>query len=240
MQKVGLQIQQWCLKRQVPVEYFQTVDSTSSFAKTIMMDPLENHHSLHVVVSESQEAGRGRGLNSWLNPAPGTSLLSTWSFRLTRPPQPITSIRVGLALYHAVTHAWPEAPFSLKAPNDLYLGDKKVAGLLLEAVEQGPHIRLLIGLGLNVFSSPNLESGTELLKHISPEQIEANWDHFLDELYRGFQTASDQVSQHLSAMDIQRLMMALNAYPALTSPYTKIEATGDLWQGSHKTNWFDL
>lgn len=240
MSGVGLWTQQWSLQKQIPVEYFPTVDSTSSYAKTLMADPLESHHKLHLVVAENQNSGRGRGLNSWVNPKSGTSLLSTWSFRVTRPPQPIMSARVGLALFQAITKVWPEAPFSLKAPNDLYLSDKKVAGILLEVVDQGPHIRLLIGLGLNVMDSPQLNTATHLQNHMDLNLIEKNWTSFLDELYHEFQTACDQLAHHLSEFDSKRLMIALNANPNLKSQYTKVDVDGSLWQGEKKTHWSEL
>lgn len=240
MAGVGFWTQEWCKKRQIPVEYFPTVDSTSSYAKSLMNDPLENHNSLHVVVTEAQNSGRGRGLNSWVNPTSGTSLLSTWSFRLTRVPQPIMSARIGLALYQSAVKVWPQAPFSLKAPNDLFLGDKKVAGLLLEVVDQGPHIRLLIGLGLNVLESPQLNTATDLQKHISVDLINSNWELFLDELYHEFQTACDQLAHELNDFDTKRLLHALNANPNLKEPYTIVENDGSLWQGSVRTHWSQL
>lgn len=231
---------QWCLEKQIPIEYFPSIDSTSNYAKTMMNDPLENHHPLHLVIADTQTSGRGRGLNSWVNGEHGCSLLSTWSFRLTRPPQPIMSARIGLALYQAATKTWPEAPFSLKAPNDLFLGNKKIAGLLLEAIEQGPHIRLLIGVGMNVLAGPALETATSLKEIIPQELISANWNLFLNELYKNFQQACDQVAPQLNSFDTQRLMEALNCFPGLEEPYSKVDPDGCLWIGTKKIHWSQL
>ena len=232
--------QYWCHEKQIPVEFFPSVDSTSNYAKSMVNDPLENHHNLHLVLAENQTSGRGRGLNSWVNIEGGSALLSTWSFRLTRPPQPIMSARIGLAVYQAATKAWPDVPFSLKAPNDLFLGSKKVAGILLEAIEQGPQIRLLIGLGMNVLESPALETATALKERVSPELIQANWEVFLTELYKNFQESCDQVSPHLNTFDIERLIVALNSYPGLKAPYSKIDPDGSLWIGSQQIHWSQL
>lgn len=237
---VAVWTRQWCQEKQIPVEYFPSVDSTSNYAKSMVNDPLENHQTLHVVLAETQTSGRGRGLNSWVNAENGSALLSTWSFRLTRPPQPVMSARIGLALFQAVTKVWADVPFSLKAPNDLYLGNKKVAGLLLEAVEQGPQIRLLIGLGLNVFEKPSLETATSLREMISPELITSNWALFLTELYKGLQESCDQVAPFLNAFDVERLVEALNSFPGLSEPYSKVEPDGSLWTGSKKIHWSQL
>ncbi len=205
-----------------------------------MNDPLENHKFLHVVIADAQTAGRGRGSHTWISPESGSSLLSTWSFRLTRPPQPVTSARAGIALYNAATKAWPQAAFSLKAPNDLYLGDKKVAGLLLEAIEQGPHIRLLMGLGFNVLKAPALDLATSLRSEVDEELILSNWEFFLNELFRELQMACDQLSHLLSSFDCERLLEALNQYPMLQKKYTSIDADGSLHSGLQVINWRDL
>jgi len=238
--QVGLRTQQWAQRRQIPVEYFPLIESTSAYSKTLLNDPQESLRPRHLVVAESQTHGRGRGLNSWINPQPGTSLLSTWSFRLTRPPQPIMSARVGLALHQAITKAWAEAPFSLKAPNDLYLGSKKVAGLLLEVIEQGPQIRLFVGLGLNVLASPPLETATNLATEIPVSRIDSNWDLFLDELLIELQSAVDQVGGQLTEIEARRLLQALNANPNLRLVYDKVESDGSLLQGSQRVAWTDL
>jgi BirA family transcriptional regulator, biotin operon repressor / biotin---[acetyl-CoA-carboxylase] ligase len=240
MQTLGFLTHNWCQKRQLPVEFFPSLDSTSSYAKTLMNDPLENHKPLHVVVTDLQTAGRGRGTHTWISPEAGKSLLVTWSFRLTRPPQPVTSARIGLALYNALTKAWPQVPFSLKAPNDLYLNDKKVAGILLEAIEQGPHIRLLVGLGLNVFEAPALETATSLKSSIEEELLISNWEFFLDELYRELQMACDQLSHHLSSFDCERLLECLNQFPLLKEKYLSIDPDGSLHSSTTKTHWWNL
>ena len=69
--------------------------------------------------------------------------------------QPTLSPLVGLALYKACSGTWPFLNWNLKAPNDLYISNKKVAGLLIETVTQGDDIRLLVGLGLNVLATPD-------------------------------------------------------------------------------------
>ena len=237
---IGLLTQSWCHKRQIPVEFFPSVDSTSTYAKTLMNDPLENHKPLHLVVADTQTAGRGRGTHTWISPDAGMSLFSTWSFRLTRPPQPVTSARVGLALYNAVSKAWPQGAFSLKAPNDLYLGEKKVAGILLEAIEQGPHIRLLIGIGLNVFSAPALDIATSLKNSLEEELISANWEFFLDELYKELQASCVQLSITLSSFDCERLVEALNKFPKLKEKYTLVDPEGSLHTKTEVIHWWDL
>ena len=59
----------------------------------------------------------------------------------------------GLALIEAVEIAAPAAPVALKWPNDLMLGDAKVAGILLERSGS----RVVAGFGVNLAVAPDIE-----------------------------------------------------------------------------------
>ena len=102
-----------------------------------------------VIVADHQTAGRGRLGRSW-SAEPGTSLL-VWV--LLRPPLPISEVPVvlmaaGLAACDAVETAAGFRP-RLKWPNDLVVGDRKLAGLLTESTP-GEVTAVILGLGINV------------------------------------------------------------------------------------------
>ena len=69
------------------------------------------------------------------------------------PPAPTLSLAAGLALIEAVDVAVPGQPLMLKWPNDLMLGGKKLAGILLERSGD----RVAVGFGVNLASAPALE-----------------------------------------------------------------------------------
>lgn len=98
-----------------------------------------------VIITELQRSGRGRQGRSWEAPAGKALLLSL----LLRPPIDVVAklpLLAGLAVaggIEAVTGAAPD----LKWPNDVLLGDKKVAGLLLERPAGDA---VIAGLGVNV------------------------------------------------------------------------------------------
>lgn len=66
------------------------------------------------------------------------------------PPAPALALVAGLALIEAVEVAAPGAPLSLKWPNDLILGDAKLAGILLERSGD----RVVVGFGVNLAGAP--------------------------------------------------------------------------------------
>lgn len=110
----------------------------------------------HVVVADRQVAGRGRGGRPWAS-EPGAG---TWASVVVRDVEPealgVLSLRVGLALAaHPVLRAAALAPLSLKWPNDLFAGEAKLAGVLVEARWRGAVADwVIVGVGCNVRVPP--------------------------------------------------------------------------------------
>jgi BirA family biotin operon repressor/biotin-[acetyl-CoA-carboxylase] ligase len=103
-------------------------------------------------VAEEQSGGRGRQGRPWLSP-PGESLLFSVLLRIESDPRwlPPVSVAAGLAVTEAVgVHAQNSRPL-LKWPNDVLIGDRKVAGVLVEATAtgRGAHA-VVVGIGINV------------------------------------------------------------------------------------------
>ena len=110
-------------------------------------------------LSAQQSKGRGRNNKKWENSDLMLSLL--WeSQSLQIYPKACESF--ALDLKNSLEKVWPELSLTIKAPNDLYLGDSKLAGLLLEVLKQGQWTALILGLGLNVFHSPSHISASHL------------------------------------------------------------------------------
>jgi BirA family biotin operon repressor/biotin-[acetyl-CoA-carboxylase] ligase len=106
-----------------------------------------------VVVADHQTAGRGRRGRTW-EAAPGSALLVSVLLRPSVPPERLArcTLAGALALADAVaaaTHGGVAA--GLKWPNDLVVGDRKLAGLLAEADLVGAAVRaVVVGAGCNL------------------------------------------------------------------------------------------
>jgi BirA family biotin operon repressor/biotin-[acetyl-CoA-carboxylase] ligase len=101
-----------------------------------------------VVVAEEQTAGRGRMDRTWESPARAGLTFSV----LLRPVVEHVGwvpLLGGLAVARALReHA--EVDAVLKWPNDVLVGDRKVCGLLAQAVQAGGELAVVLGIGLNV------------------------------------------------------------------------------------------
>jgi len=106
-----------------------------------------------VVAAGAQTSGRGRLGRSWASP----SGAGVYASAILRPPQDIVSlvtIAAGVAIAEGVEAA-TELRATLKWPNDVQAGPRKLAGILAEAGGAGvrPHY-VVVGFGINVTSAP--------------------------------------------------------------------------------------
>ena len=116
-----------------------------------------------------QEGGKGRHGRSW-ETVEGNFLGSTLvQVRPDDPPAPSLTLVAGLALIEALQTDAPAAPLSLKWPNDLMLGDAKLAGILLERSGD----RVVVGFGINLAGAPAIEgrktASLKPVKDIAPQ-----------------------------------------------------------------------
>lgn len=104
------------------------------------------------LVALAQDSGRGRHGRAW-ETITGNFFGSTIvQLRPSDPPAPALALATGLALIEAVEAAAPNANLSLKWPNDLMLGEAKLAGILLERSGD----RVVAGFGVNLAGAPTI------------------------------------------------------------------------------------
>lgn len=104
-----------------------------------------------VVVAEHQTAGRGRLDRTWVTPARSALTFSVLLRPTVAPARwPWLPLLTGVALQDAVGHG-----ARLKWPNDLLLGDHKLAGILVELVDTPSGPAAVVGVGINVSTAPD-------------------------------------------------------------------------------------
>lgn len=232
---IGQWTKDWASEKKIPVWYQIEVDSTNSFAKGYRLPNEVGACQLFVV--DHQRGGLGRNNSSWLDSELGSYLLCSWSFQTRGTPQPILAPRIGLALYRCLTKVWNQLDFALKAPNDIYIKDKKVAGVLIENVIIGAMNRLIIGIGLNVAAHPKdiPESGD--LGGVT----QAAWGKFLDLLWIELKGVTDRASEaSLTKPVTQELVQALNKWVGLSEPIIEVSPQGDLIRKNSRISWHQL
>jgi BirA family biotin operon repressor/biotin-[acetyl-CoA-carboxylase] ligase len=119
------------------------------------------------LVALDQRAGRGRQGRTWVS-VPGNFYGSTLvQLRSGDPAAQTLSLAAGLALAEAIDVSVPGQLLLLKWPNDLLLGGRKLAGILLERSGD----RVAVGFGVNLAAAPQLPDrvGASLGGRLRPE-----------------------------------------------------------------------
>lgn len=123
-----------------------------------------------LVLADQQTAGRGRGGKSWASER-GAGL---WLTLIERPREAsglgVLSLRVGLAVAEALDR-FAQEPIRLKWPNDLFIDQGKLAGILVEARWRQQSLEwVAIGLGVNVRAPQGVERAAAL--DVGAERLE--------------------------------------------------------------------
>ena len=140
------------LDQSVDVQTFKTINSTNTYLKEYL-----GVHSLTqplAVIAEKQTKGYGRFKRDFYSPDYGGIYLSLAVPLNNQPLNPsLVTTSIAIGVIHALQKFFPEQNFSVKWVNDLYIGHKKIAGILTEAtadLESLAPTELVIGVGINL------------------------------------------------------------------------------------------
>jgi len=130
------------------VYIYGRVDSTNDVARALAEDGAPEGT---VVIAREQTRGRGRGERTWFSP-PGSGLYLSMVFRPAGLENPnLLPVLAGLGVAGQLGSGFPGLAARLKWPNDIMVGDGKLAGILCEAAWEGDAPRhLVVGIGINV------------------------------------------------------------------------------------------
>lgn len=142
-----------CNSAEYYIEHFEVIDSTNTYARKEATGLWQRAGDARAVVvrADEQTAGRGQRGNVWCSGA-GENLLVSIVVRPTALPvvsQFVISQAIALAVRAAMTYLGIDVV--LKWPNDIYVGERKLAGILVELDCHGSQVgQVIIGVGLNV------------------------------------------------------------------------------------------
>ena len=171
--------------------YVPRTTSTNDLAFTL---PLPKETEIQIISAEEQTAGRGQGNSSWESES-GKNLTFSIVCRaeFVEPSKQFCVLQAAaLAERHVLAKICNDV--TIKWPNDIYIGNKKASGTLIQCdMENGKTRRMVIGVGLNVnqetFTSnaPNPVSLHNVVNH------ELNRDDLLHSIAERFAVEYDDL-----------------------------------------------
>ena len=133
--------------KQSQVAVLPVIDSTNQY----LLDRIGTLQSGDACVAEYQQAGRGRRGRKWFSPF-GANLYLSMFWRLEQGPAAAIGLSLVIGIVMAeVLRDLGASQVRVKWPNDLYLQDRKLAGILVELTgKTGDAAQIVIGAGINL------------------------------------------------------------------------------------------
>ncbi|WP_435951637.1 bifunctional biotin--[acetyl-CoA-carboxylase] ligase/biotin operon repressor BirA [Dryocola sp. BD626] len=129
------------------VAVLPVIDSTNQY----LLERLDSLQPGDACIAEYQQAGRGRRGRQWFSPF-GANLYLSMYWRLEQGPAAAVGLSLVIGIVMAeVLRELGAKDVRVKWPNDLYLNDRKLAGILVELTgKTGDAAQIVIGAGINL------------------------------------------------------------------------------------------
>lgn len=130
---------------------YHSINSTNAEAKKLILSKQVQGNFL--LIADRQSSGVGRSENKWYSPEGG--LYCTVGF-FNLPLKSSLTIYIAIKIVKALIDIYPQLKdeIKIKWPNDIYLADKKICGILTSAFPAQQYIITGIGLNTNIDNFP--------------------------------------------------------------------------------------
>jgi BirA family transcriptional regulator, biotin operon repressor / biotin---[acetyl-CoA-carboxylase] ligase len=196
------------------MRYFEHTPSTNGVGKQICSegDPKKLHGT--VIIAEEQTGGVGRMGRAWISPAGGI-----WITIVLTPHVPVDHIFMitmagSVAVARAIRKEF-ELGALIKWPNDIFIGKKKIGGLLLEMSAEADIVHYcLLGIGIDV-NNPVKDFEADLQRDIT--SISAEIGHDIDR--------AAFLARILKEFENRYQLVESGEYEAITQEWKSLSAT---------------
>lgn len=138
--------------------------TNASSTNTILKENIDNIENGTVILADKQSGGRGRHGKSFESPEGGLYMSVYLDAVYSTGEMPFVTVLSGIAVRRAILDI-TGLDAKIKWPNDIFIGGKKVCGILTELVKRRCGYGVIIGIGLNVLSDKNLpDMATSILR----------------------------------------------------------------------------
>ena len=190
-------------------KYLKEINSTNTYCK----ENMDTIFDKTVVYTYNQTQGRGRFNRSWINLGEENLFLSIVLKPSDKIKEPYSNLTQYTSLALSKTFEGYNVKPTIKWPNDILINNKKISGILAEAVVKENLLKgIIIGVGINLnakeadftqidkkVTSLNLETGKDInknsfLKNFTKHFFE-NYETFIN---TGFSTIKDEYQRYIT------------------------------------------
>ena len=133
---------------------YKIVNSTNDVAINIIK---KKNFKAGLIIAEKQKKGRGQRGKKWISYR-GNLFVSIF-FSIEKINLSINELRnINTQLIIKLISNYYDKKINLKLPNDIMINKKKICGILQEIIQKKNNKYLVVGIGLNLVKSPNIEA----------------------------------------------------------------------------------
>jgi len=145
---------------------FKKVNSTNDTALRL----IKFGHKKGAIMTDSQSKGKGQRGNKWISKK--GNLFMTVFFKISKNLSIKNISNLNISIIKKIIKKKNKYKTTIKLPNDILINKKKVCGILQETIFKDKIRYLLVGIGINIISSPNiLDYQTTYLNNYSKKKI---------------------------------------------------------------------
>ena len=158
---------------------YKKVSSTNDIA----MQKIRQGYKSGVIISDKQTHGRGRHGKKWVSNK-GNLFFSIF-FNINKKIQTSKLVISNLKIIKKILSKHTKSKIKIKRPNDITVNKKKICGILNETLFYNDLKYLVIGIGINLVSSPNIKDyPTTYLNEITNKTVSKT--KLLNKIVSGF------------------------------------------------------
>ncbi|MBP7282099.1 MAG: biotin--[acetyl-CoA-carboxylase] ligase [Leptospiraceae bacterium] len=151
--------------------HLEIVDSTNTYCKK------KEVPTGYFVLAKEQTAGRGRNSRKWISQGEEKFFFSAkFSLPNIHFSIPLLSLFIGSAVLKTLLKHFPDlqTDLKLKWPNDIYLKNKKVSGVLIESEYIDSTSIFIAGIGINLFGKEKIVESEYLSETALGKEFKTN------------------------------------------------------------------
>ena len=145
---------------------YKKVESTNNVAVRLIKQGNERG----IILTDQQTKGKGQRQNKWIS-MKGNLFVSVF-FEIGKKISLSTIINLNLKIIKKIIHKKINSLTQIRKPNDILINKKKVCGILQETIFKQNKKYLIVGIGINVSRSPNINNyPTTFLNNYSNKKL---------------------------------------------------------------------
>ena len=144
-----IKIQKFLTKKNISLIHLETVGSTMQDIKKYIGD------KNICMIADEQKSGIGRRGNKWISPKGNIYLSFLFDFNLSIEDHFLLTAVTANSICKFLNYYINEK-INIKWPNDIYVNESKIAGIMTEIIEQKNKKYVIIGMGINILNSPKI------------------------------------------------------------------------------------